>query len=299
MIPSPPRGFRVSVDVDGVARVMHVHEWGDRLATHAVICVHGLTRNGRDFDVLASRLAVSSRVLCPDVPGRGQSDWLARVEHYSIPTYLRFMQALLLESGIRRADWVGTSMGGLIGMALAATPEQPIRRLVLNDVGPAIERRGLERIASYVGSVASFVSFEALLAAVAPALDPFGPLTDEQRRHLVETSWERRADGRWHSKTDPKIGAAFLASLDMPPVDLWPLWERCASAVESILILRGEYSDLLSPETVETMLATAPNARAIIVPQTGHAPMLMDAQTISVVEAFLLAPSRARGDEAF
>ncbi|MFN3630369.1 MAG: alpha/beta fold hydrolase [Casimicrobiaceae bacterium] len=288
MIPSPPRGFRVPVVVGDSERVMHVHDWGEPHSRHVVVCVHGLTRNGRDFDVLASALSAHVRVLCPDVPGRGLSDWLARVEDYAIPVYVRFMLAMLEHCGVNRCDWVGTSMGGLIGLALAAMPERPIARFVINDVGPVIEPAALARIGAYVGRKDSFASFPEVMAAAAPALEPFGPLTDAERQHLLMTSYERRSDGRWYSKIDPKIGEAFLAAMKTPPPDLWPLWRAARARGEATLVLRGEHSDLLSRATAEAMIAEDTLARLIEVPGTGHAPMLMDTATVEAVVRFLL-----------
>ncbi len=292
MIPSPPRGFRVPVAVGDSERVMHVHDWGDVRSNHVVVCVHGLTRNGRDFDVLAAALSSHARVLCPDVPGRGMSDWLGRTEEYAIPVYVRFMLAMLGHCGVTRCDWIGTSMGGLIGLAIAAQPRTPIARFVINDVGPVIEPGAIARIGSYVSRQEVFSSFPEIIAATAAALAPFGPLTDEQRQHLLMTSYERRADGRWHSRIDPKIGEAFVAALKEPAVDLWPLWHAAAARGERTLVLRGEHSDLLSRSTAEAMLASDAQARLIEVPDTGHAPMLMDAATVDTVVQFLIEDRR-------
>ncbi len=266
---------------------MHVHDWGDVRTGHVVVCVHGLTRNGRDFDVLAAALSAHARVLCPDVPGRGMSDWLGRTEDYAIPVYARFMLAMLEHCGVTRCDWVGTSMGGLIGLAIAALPQTPVARFVINDVGPVIEPEALARIGSYVVRQEVFSSFPEIIAATAAALAPFGPLTEEQRQHLLMTSYERRADGRWHSRIDPKVGEAFVAALQAPAVDLWPLWHAAATRGERTLVLRGEHSDLLSRSTAEAMLASDAQARLLEVPDTGHAPMLMDTATVEAVVQFL------------
>ncbi|HEX7951527.1 MAG TPA: alpha/beta fold hydrolase, partial [Burkholderiales bacterium] len=138
------------------------YEWGDPDNSRVVICVHGLTRNGRDFDTIAAALAADYRVLCPDVAGRGKSEWLAHKEDYAYPVYCADMAALIARSGAQTVDWIGTSMGGLIGMFLAAQPNSPIRRLVMNDVGPFIPKASLERISTYVGKPVSYDSFEAL-----------------------------------------------------------------------------------------------------------------------------------------
>jgi Predicted hydrolases or acyltransferases (alpha/beta hydrolase superfamily) len=226
-------------------------------------------------------------VLCPDVPGRGESDWLPSVADYGIPVYVRAMQQMLVQEGIVRCHWIGTSMGGLIGMALAALPDTPLSSFVINDVGPEIERAALERIAGYMRGRASFASYPELFAAAFPAILPFGPLTDEQRHHLIRTSCERRADGRWHFRTDPKIGEAFLAALAQPPADLWPLWQAWSARARPTLILRGEHSDLFSPDCMQRMLSMHPQSKAITIADTGHAPMLMDQPTIETIAQFL------------
>jgi len=264
---------------------MAVHEWGDANNPRVVVCVHGLSRNGRDFDVLADALSSDYRVLCPDVPGRGESDWFASADHYTIPHYIKAMNAMLTEFGVQTYDWVGTSMGGLIGMVMSATPGSKMRRFVINDIGPVIERASLDRIASYVGKTPLFPAYKSLFDAVQPINVTFGPLTDEQKHHMVKTSVQERGDGQWEFKTDPKIGDAFRAGLKQPAADMWPLW---GAVKQPILILRGVNSDLLSAATLEKMLATHPDARAITIADTGHAPMIMDAPTVNSVKQFLL-----------
>ena len=285
MIPKPHRRASVAFPVQGALKHMAVHEWGDVKNPRVVVCVHGLSRNGRDFDVLADALASDYRVLCPDVPGRGESDWFASVDHYTIPHYVQAMNAMMIEFGVQTYDWVGTSMGGLIGMVMAATPGSKMRRFVINDIGPVIERVSLERIASYVGKVPTFSTYMSLFEAVQPINATFGPLTDEQKHHIVKTSVQQRADGQWEFKTDPKIGDAFRAGLAQTTNDMWPLWD---AVKQPIFILRGANSDLLSAATLEKMLATHADARAISIADTGHAPMIMDAPTVNAVKTFLL-----------
>ena len=285
MIPKPHRRSGVAFPVDGVLKHMAVHEWGDAKNSRVVVCVHGLSRNGRDFDVLANALAGDYRVLCPDVPGRGESDWFSSANHYTIPHYIQAMNAMLTEFGVQRYDWVGTSMGGLIGMVMAATPDSKLRRFVINDIGPVIERASLERIASYVGKTPLFPTYMALFDAVQPINSMFGPLTDEQKHHMVKSSVQQRTDGQWEFKTDPKIGDAFRAGLAQSTADMWPLW---GTIQQPTLILRGVNSDLLSAATLEKMVATHPDARAITIADTGHAPMIMDEPTISSVKQFFL-----------
>ena len=289
MIPKPHRRSNVAFTVDGVLKHMAVHEWGDKKSSRVVICVHGLSRNGRDFDVLAEALASDFRVLCPDVPGRGESDWFASAEHYTIPHYIQAMNAMLTEFGVQTYDWVGTSMGGLIGIVMASSSSgatgSKMRRFVINDIGPVIERVSLDRIASYVGKTPLFPNYMTLFEALQPINATFGPLTDEQKHHMVKTSVQERPDGQWEFKTDPKIGDAFRAGLKLTATDMWPLWDAIK---QPMLILRGVNSDLLSAATLEKMVATHPDARAVTIVHTGHAPMIMDDPTINAVKQFLL-----------
>src|SRR5689334_13140438 len=241
---SVPRTRRFqSLSPHGFHRVVY-YEWGAPDNDHVVICVHGVGRNGRDFDVLGEALASTHRVLAVDMPGRGRSDWLADPQLYSFPTYLATLTALVAASGADTVGWVGTSMGGLLGMAMAAQPNTPIARLVMNDVGPVIERAALGRIGGYLGAGPTFERYEDIEAYVRQISAPFGPLTDAQWAHVVRTNVRQDAQGRWHVGYDPAIGVAFASQPALP--DLWHLWDavRCPT-----LVLRGEHSDLLSAET--------------------------------------------------
>lgn len=290
MIASPDRRANVVVPVGGATRNMVVHDWGDERNPRVLVCVHGLSRNGRDFDVVAPALTDRYRVLCPDIPGRGESDWYASAADYAIPNYIAAINAMFTQLGVSRYDWIGTSMGGLIGMVMAATPGSQMRRFVINDIGPVIERVALDRIAAYVGRVPTFPSYMALFDAVQPINASFGPLTDEQKHHMVKTAVQQRPDGQWEFKTDPKIGDAFREGLKQTAADMWPLW---SAITQPVLVLRGAESDLLSAATVDRMLAThhaaGRVAQALTIADTGHAPMIMDAPTVAVVREFLLA----------
>jgi pimeloyl-ACP methyl ester carboxylesterase len=287
MIPKPPRRFHVDVlTPDNDTRRMAVHDWGEITNQNVLICVHGLSRNGRDFDVIADALSDRYRVLCPDVIGRGESDWYATVAEYAIPNYVAAMQKMLADLAIKQYDWIGTSMGGLIGMVMASLPNSSMRKFVINDVGPEIERAALERIAEYMSArPRAFPDYMSLFNAAQAAIAPFGPLTDEQRHHIIAASCRKRDDGNWEFKTDPKIGEAFVAGLKFPPVDLWPIWNNISIPT---LVLRGHTSDLLSESTLNKMTSIAPLSRAITVEATGHAPMLMDDETIRAIREFLL-----------
>ncbi len=284
MIAKPHRRSNVAVLMDGVLKHMAVHEWGEEKNPCVVLCVHGLSRNGRDFDVVANALSKDFRVLCPDIPGRGQSDWLARADQYSIPTYVKFINVMLTELGIQSYDWIGTSMGGLIGMVMAVTPGSAMKRFVINDIGPVLEIEAIKRIASYVGLAPNFASYPELYAAARMAITTFGPLTEEQYQHMVSTSCWQRADGRWEFNMDPKVGDAFRAGLAAPAADMWPLWN---AVKQPTLILRGANSDLLSAETLTKMVETHPDVIALTIAETGHAPMIFDEPTVTAVVDFL------------
>lgn len=295
MIPKQPRKLHIDVptaapvaDGSGSTRRMAVHDWGEITNPNVLVCVHGLSRNGRDFDVIADALSDRYRVLCPDVIGRGESDWYATASEYAIPNYVAAMMKMLGDLGIQQYDWIGTSMGGLIGMVMASMPNSGMRKFVVNDVGPDIQRAALERIAVYVsGRAPTFPDYMSLFNAAQVAIAPFGPLTDEQKHHIIGTSCRKRDDGQWEFNTDPKIGEAFVAGLKLPPGDLWPLWN---SICIPTLVLRGRTSDLLSETTFNKMIDLPSNKRGITVEDTGHAPMLMDAPTIAEIRAFLLSP---------
>jgi pimeloyl-ACP methyl ester carboxylesterase len=255
-------------------------EWGPAEAV-PVICVHGLTRSGRDFDALAAALAASGRrVICPDLPGRGASDWLPDPMLYQPPVYVAALSHLLARID-GPVDWVGTSLGGLCGMALAATPGHPIRRLVLNDIGAFVPQDAMARIRDYMGQDRFFPDLAALEAHLRHVHAPFGALTDAQWRHLAETS-ARPASGGVALHYDPAIARPILSQKPQA-IDMQALWDRVGVPV---LLIRGAESDLLLPETAAAMAAGA-HVRLAEIPRTGHAPALMDAQQIALVAGFL------------
>lgn len=247
-----------------------------------VVCVHGLSRNGRDFDALAAQLSARRLVVAPDLPGRGLSDWLPAKADYGYPLYLAAVAALIGSLGAERIDYVGTSMGGIIGMMLASQPNSPIRRLVLNDVGPLIPRAALERIGRYVGKDERFGDLAAVEAYFRRVAAPFGDLTDAQWRHMAVHGSRRVAEGSLALAYDPAIGAPFQG--EQRDVDLWSVYERVCCPT---LVIRGAQSDLLLPETARAMTERGPKAALLEVPGAGHAPALMAAEQISAIDAFL------------
>jgi pimeloyl-ACP methyl ester carboxylesterase len=278
---APRIGQFRSLSPHGFHRVVY-YEWGDAANPRVVICVHGVGRNGRDFDVIAEALAPTHRVLCVDMPGRGNSDWLADPNDYVFPTYLTTLTALIARSGAETVGWIGTSMGGLLGIVAAAQPKSPVRRLVVNDVGPVIEPAALVRIGSYFGKDPTFASYAEIEAYLREISAPFGPLTDPQWEYLTRTNVRRRADGRWGIVYDPGIAVPFR-NAPAPP-DLWPVWDaiRCP-----VLVLRGAQSDLLSRDVANQMSARGPKPRVIEFAGIGHAPMLLDPGQYQPVVDFL------------
>jgi pimeloyl-ACP methyl ester carboxylesterase len=266
---------------------MHYVEWGDANNPNVVVCAHGLTRQGRDFDVLAQALAKDFRVVCPDVVGRGQSDWLRDWRHYQYPQYVQDMATLLARINPRQLYWVGTSMGGIIGMALAAMPGNPIARLVLNDVGSLITKLALTRIGEYVGRDPEFANIEEYERFMR-ALSPFGPMTDADWRHFATHQIKTLENGRVKSRYDPAIGDAYRAATQGKPIediDLSGYWNGVACPA---LVIRGETSDLLSPETFAAM-CTKPNVQGYTAVGCGHAPSLTRGLEVDAITRFLNA----------
>jgi pimeloyl-ACP methyl ester carboxylesterase len=248
-----------------------------------LVCVHGLTRNARDFDTLAQQLSAQYRVICPDIVGRGDSDWLGDRSLYTYAQYLGDMTALLARLAVEEVDWLGTSMGGLIGIMLAAQPGTPIRRLVVNDTGPFIPQAALERLAGYVGKRPHFATFDEAEAHFRDVHAPFGALTDAKWHDLTRRSVRRSPDGGFMVRYDPEIGTA-LRQARPEDVDLWAVWEQLRCPV---LVLRGEHTDLLLRETAAQMATRGPRANVVEVAGCGHAPALLDTQQIAVVADWL------------
>jgi pimeloyl-ACP methyl ester carboxylesterase len=265
---------------------MHYYDWGDPENSRVVICVHGLTRNGRDFDFLAQALSRDFRIVCPDVAGRGRSDWLESKQDYGYAQYMADMTALLarVTAGAEKTIyWVGTSMGGLLGIIMAAMPKNPIRKLVVNDAGMLVPKAALERLALYVGKDPRFATLDALEAHVRHISAPFGALSDEQWRHLTVHSAKQHADGTWGFRYDPAIANAFSGELN--DIDLSAYWDavRCPT-----LLLRGADSDILLRATAEAMTQRGLRATLVEFQAVGHAPTLMSDEQVTAVRDFLL-----------
>lgn len=263
-------------------------EWGEADNPDVVLCVHGLTRSGRDFDPLARRLSARRRVVCPDMIGRGRSDWVSNPMLYQPAQYVADCVTLIARLDVPAVSWVGTSMGGLIGMALASAEGAPVSRLLLNDVGPVLSLEGLSRIRDYVGADPAFASFEDGEAAVKRLAADFGPLTDAQWRVLTAHTVVQR-DGAWRLHYDPRIAEPFRnAPLEAPP--LWPLYDRIACPT---WVVRGERSDLLTDADAAEMTRRGPRAHRVDVAGVGHAPTFIPDDQIAIVERFLDAAPHA------
>jgi pimeloyl-ACP methyl ester carboxylesterase len=269
----------------GLHRIAYL-EWGRADNAQVLVCVHGLGRCARDFDNLARAMSDRYRVVCPDVAGRGDSDWLADPMLYGIPQYVGDMVTLIARLDVERVHWVGTSMGGLIGMALAAQKGSPVAKLVLNEAGPVIAKASLERIATYFGKAPPLPSLQAAEQLVRAVSAPFGPHTDEEWRFLTEVVMRMNPDGSYRFHYDPRIAEPFRQQITDKDLESWPTYEavRCPT-----LVIRGAQSDLLSKDTALQMTQRGPKAKLVELPGIGHAPTLMHADQIALVRDFLIS----------
>lgn len=274
-------------------------EWnatGDAAHPRVVVCAHGLSRQGRDFDTLARAMSLHARVVCPDVVGRGRSDWLADPMGYQIPLYAADMLALLAHlhqrAPMRMLDWVGTSMGGLIGMVLCGQPglpmPVPVRRLVLNDVGPTIEWQALERIGQYLGQSAHFETLQQAADALWAISRSFGPHTPQEWLELSRAMVRPGPQGGLALHYDPAIAVPFRTLTEEAArageQQMWQLYEQITAQV---LLLRGAESDLLSAQTAQHMAQRGPRARVVEFAGVGHAPTLVAQGQVDAVVSFL------------
>lgn len=276
-------------------------QWGDPACAHVVVCVHGLSRQGRDFDVLARALVAHAggalRVVCPDVAGRGQSDWLKDPMGYQVPHYAADMLALIAQlhaqAAIETLDWVGTSMGGLIGLAVCGQPglplPVPVRRLVLNDVGPVIEWQALVRIGAYLGHTGHLVSVQQAADAMWAISSSFGPHTPAQWLALSMHMVRPHPEGGVTLHYDPAIAVPFRAvTAETAAQGEAALWQLYDAVTAQTLLLRGADSDLLAPATAQAMTQRGPRVRLVEFAGVGHAPTLVATDQVATVQAFLL-----------
>ncbi|CAN7285045.1 2-succinyl-6-hydroxy-2,4-cyclohexadiene-1-carboxylate synthase [compost metagenome] len=289
MSASPRLGFVQCISPAGLHRMAY-HEWGDPANPRVLVCAHGLTRTGRDFDTVASALCGDYRVVCPDVAGRGRSEWLADANGYVVPQYVADMVTLIARLNVEKVDWFGTSMGGLIGMGLAGLPKSPVRKLLLNDVGPKLAPSAVERIGAYLGLPVRFKTFEEGLAYLQTISASFGRHTPEQWRELNAAILKpvQGTDGlEWGLHYDPQLAVPFRKStpeaITAGEAALW----RSFEAIEGpVLVVRGAQSDLLLRETVAEMVARGKHVSSVEVPDVGHAPTFVDPAQIAIARQF-------------
>ena len=269
---------------------MAYKEWGDPLNPNVLLCLHGVTRVSGDFDSLALASSDTYRVVCPDVVGRGRSDWLRDPQYYILPQYVSDMVTLLARVNAETVDCVGTSMGGLIGMILASLKGTPLRRLVLNDVGPALNTAALDRIGTYIGQQRRFSEFDQLAEYIREISASFGPHSEQEWRKLASDVARQDADGQWILHYDQALAlplrAATTESRQHAEAMMWAAYDAITCPT---LLLRGAESDLLAPEVAQAMTRRGARAKLVELPGVGHAPTLLHADQIAIVKDFLLA----------
>jgi pimeloyl-ACP methyl ester carboxylesterase len=277
------------LDSKGLHRVAY-WEWGDAANPKVVVCVHGLSRQGRDFDSLAAELSKDFRVIAPDVVGRGQSDWLVDPTGYQLPSYVADMVTLIARLDVESVSWVGTSMGGLIGLGLASLPKTPVKRLVLNDVGPTIQAEAIARIGTYLGLPMRWSSLEEAADYMLSISAGFGTHTREQWLALTRPMLKPDGDG-FKPHYDPNIAVPFKAMTpELAKASEAALWMAYDALTCPTLLLRGADSDLLTRDTALAMTQRGPKARLHEFANVGHAPMLVVPEQVAVVKEFLLTP---------
>lgn len=268
---------------------MAYKQWGDASNPNVLVCVHGLTRVSDDFDVMAKALANDYRVICPDVVGRGRSDHLRDPNYYQIPQYVSDMVTLIARLDVESVNWFGTSMGGVIGIALASLPNNPVRKLLLNDIGPSIDAEALARIGEYVGQKVHFDTFDEAWQYVRAISLSFGTHSDEQWRKLASDVMRQDAEGRWTFVYDPGLALPFKATTaESAQLDEQRLWAAYDAIRCPTLVVRGADSDLLSRETATAMSQRGPKAKVVELAGVGHAPTFLSEAQIAIAKNFFL-----------
>lgn len=286
--------FVTCVSPAGLHRMAY-KEWGDPANPRVLICVHGVTRVGDDFDNLARALSGAGdyRVICPDVVGRGRSGWLLNPQFYRIPQYVSDMVTLLARVTNGRddqtVDWFGTSMGGLIGLGLASLPGNPIRKLVLNDIGPVLEPVALQRIGDYIGQDLRFDSFDEGAQFIRDVSASFGPHSEQEWHKLATDVLRQDADGKWVRHYDMGLALPFRSvTPESAKADEAMLWAAYDAVQCPTLLVRGANSDLLTRDTALLMTQRGPKATLVEIADVGHAPTFIHDDQIAIAREFLL-----------
>lgn len=273
----------------GLHRISY-KEWGDFDNPNVLVCVHGITRVSDDFDVLAQALSDHYRVICPDIVGRGQSDSLPNPQFYQVPQYVSDMVTLLARLDVETVDWFGTSMGGLIGMGLASMPNNPIRKLILNDVGPSLNLEAIARIGDYIGQDVRFDTFDEAAAYIREVSISFGAHTEAQWHKLAADVLKKNQDGKWIRHYDLNLSVPVKAiTPELAVAAQAMLWKAYDAITCQTLLVRGGDSDLLSIAAAQEMTQRGPHAQLIEIAGVGHAPTFVQPEQIAIARNFLLS----------
>lgn len=268
--------------------MMSYKEWGQEDNPDILMCVHGLTRVSDDFDTLAQALSDRYRIICPDIVGRGRSSWLKDATYYILPVYVNDVLRLITHERVRQLSWLGTSMGGLIGMSLAAMHGSPVRKLILNDIGPSLNASALTRIGSYLGEQPEFENFDKAAQYIREIFASFGPHEEGQWRTIACNVLRQDENGKWKRNHDPGIALPFMAQAEAGRLHVEKLLWAAYDAVSCrTMVIRGGHSDLLTQDTAREMMRRGPKAELIELEGVGHAPMFMHAEQIALVSRFL------------
>jgi pimeloyl-ACP methyl ester carboxylesterase len=268
---------------------MAYKEWGDPNNQNVLVCVHGVTRVSDDFDVLALALSDKYRIICPDVVGRGQSDWLPNPQLYQIPQYVSDMVTLLARLDVEKVDWLGTSMGGLIGMGLASMSKNPIRKLILNDVGPALNLEAIKRIGEFIGQDVRFDTFDEAAAYIREVSISFGPHSEAQWHKLANDVLKQNKEGKWIRHYDLSLSIPVKAiTPELATTGQAMMWAAYDAVKCQTLLVRGSDSDLLTKEAAQEMTQRGPSASLVEIAGVGHAPTFVQAEQIDIAKKFLL-----------
>lgn len=281
--PEPAQHTVLGYGPDGYHEIAYT-QWGEPDPQRTVICIHGLTRNARDFDKLARQLSVNNHVLCPDVVGRGCSDWLADHRHYTLDQFAADQRQVIARSGANTVDLIGTSMGGLIGIVLASEKSSPLRRLVINDIGPFIPAPAIRRIKDYLCVDPVFSSLDEAEVYFREVYAQTHPMTDQDWQHYALHGVRLDEQGQYRLHNDPKIGETIKRYWAFMHVNLWSSWDRIECPV---LVIRGEKSDFLTESIAQRMATTGPKAEVITIPDIGHHPSLQSQEQISMIRDWL------------